>query len=76
MTVSRKKVEAALRAEGRKLDAKNRGCHTFTEIWKRPDVSGCNWSANFRATGSSLPLDDMQDALERVQARFPVVEFE
>jgi len=73
--VTRAKVEAALRAEAKKLDAKHRGAHSFTPIWQCDEALGCNWSANYRASGSSVPLSDMRAALERVQAKMPRVSF-
>ena len=68
------KVTAALRAEGKKLDRANRGTHVFDAI-QPSGQKGCNWTANFRAIGSSAPLDDLRAALERVQAKYPVVDF-
>jgi hypothetical protein len=50
----------------------NRGSHVFEAPQPTGEV-GINWTANFRAIGSSVPLDDMEAALERVQAKFPVV---
>jgi len=70
------KVQAALRAEGRKLDAKHRGSHVFTPIWACDDVGGCNWTTNYRVTGSSLDLGELRATLERVQAKMPIVEFD
>jgi hypothetical protein len=69
------KVSAALRAEGKKLDRASRGTHLFDAI-QPSGLKGCNWTANFRVIGSSTPLDDLRDALERVQAKYPVVDFE
>jgi hypothetical protein len=68
------KIQAALRAEGKKLDRTGRGTHLFDPI-QPSGLKGCNWTANFRAIGSATPLDDMRTALERVQAKYPVVEF-
>jgi hypothetical protein len=68
------KVQAALRAESTKIDRAHRGVHVFDPI-QPSGLIGCNWTSNFRCIGSSVPLDDMRAALERVQARYPVVEF-
>lgn len=76
MTATRKQVEAALKREAAKFDKANRGVHRFGPIWPADNGSGCNWGATATVIGSHLPLDDMRDALERVQARFPVVEWE
>jgi hypothetical protein len=71
---TRKQVEAALAREAAKLDKAHTGIHRFDPI-QRTLRAGCNWTANFRAIGSRVSLDEMRDALERVQARFPVVDF-
>jgi hypothetical protein len=68
------KVNAALQTAAAKLDRVNRGVHIFGPIFPM-ELPGCNWSSSFQTRGSSLPLDDMRAALERVQAKYPVVEF-
>lgn len=70
--VTAAKVQAALRAEARKLDARHRGVHIFNPIWPAEDQAA-NWSTTFLCRGSDIDLDVMRDALRRVQARFPVV---
>ena len=75
MTATRKQVEAALAKEAAKFDRSNRGVHRFGPIWQANNGSGCNWASTPHVIGSNLPLDDMRDALELVQARFPVVDF-
>jgi hypothetical protein len=72
---TRKQVEAALKREAAKFDRDNVGVHRFGPIWPANNGSGCNWSSTAQVIGSKLPLDDMRDALERVQARFPIVNF-
>jgi hypothetical protein len=74
-TATRKQVEAALAREAAKFDRTHRGVHRFGPIWRANNGSGCNWSCTPQVIGSNLPLDDMRDALERVQARYPVVDF-
>ena len=71
---TRRQVETALRAEARKLDKANRGVHIFDPI-QRTLGAGCNWTSAYRAIGSRVPLDELEAALERVQARLPMVEF-
>ena len=73
MTTPRQ-VQAALTREANKLNKAHRGTHIFNAIYPSEEP-GCNWSATFRVVGSSLPLDVMREALERVQARYPVVEW-
>ena len=72
---SRKAVEAALAKEAAKFDRSNRGVHRFGPIWPANNGSGCNWSSTATVIGSKLPLDDMRDALERVQTLYPLVDF-
>ena len=71
---TRKQVEAALAKEAAKLNAAHTGVHRFGPI-QRTLGAGCNWTATFQAIGSRLPLDELQDALERVQRAFPHVDF-
>jgi hypothetical protein len=71
---TRKRVEAALAKEAAKLDAAHSGIHRFGPIQRTLDA-GCNWTSTYQAIGSRLPLDDLEAALERVQARYPVVDF-
>ena len=71
---TRKAVEAALAAEASKLDATNRGTHRFNAA-QRTLGTRCNWTATFVMIGSRLSLDTMHDALERVQARMPIIDF-
>jgi hypothetical protein len=73
---TRKQVEAALARESAQFDKSHRGVHRFGPIWQANNGSGCNWSSTPHLIGSKLPLDDMRDALERVQARFPVATFD
>jgi hypothetical protein len=73
---TRKQVEAALKREAAKFDRHNVGVHRFGPIWRANNGSGCNWSSTAQVVGSKLPLDDMRDALERVQAKFPEVDWE
>jgi hypothetical protein len=68
-------VDAALAEEAAKLNAEHRGIHRFDPI-QRTLGAGCNWTASFHVIGSRIPLDLMREALERVQARYPVVDFE
>jgi hypothetical protein len=75
MSVTPGKVQAALRAESRKLDRRYRGVHVFEPIHETPATAGCNWSAGFHCRGSDAPLDELRDALERVQAKLPIVAF-
>jgi len=75
MGETRKKVEAELAAEARKFDKSNRGVHRFNPIWQTDDDPPFNWTTNFQLVASNLPMDDMRDALERVQAKFPKVDF-
>lgn len=74
MTATRKQVEAALAKEAAKLDAAHVGVHRFGPI-QRTLGTRCNWTSTYHAVGSRLPLDDLEAALERVQARFPMVDF-
>jgi hypothetical protein len=71
---TRRQVEAALKAEARKLNEANRGTHVFDPI-QRTLGTRCNWTATYRATGSKVPLDELEAALERVQEMFPMVEW-
>jgi hypothetical protein len=71
---TRKQVEAALGREAARLNASNAGVHRFDPI-QRTLGAGCNWTASFHVIGSRLPLDEMQDALERVQRKLPLVDF-
>lgn len=73
--VSRAKVAAALRTEAKKLNSRHRGVHIFDAIHRTEDV-GCNWSTNYHCRGSNVPLDEMQEAIDRVQGRMPLVDFE
>jgi len=66
MTVTRARVEAALAREAAKFDAKHRGTHRFTPIWQANEQPGCNWTTNYRVTGSTLSLSEMRAALRRV----------
>lgn len=75
MQVTRGRVQAALRAEAKRFDGKHRGVHVFSPIWKDAGIPGCNWSASFQVIGSGLDLGEMRAALERVQARMPIVKF-
>jgi hypothetical protein len=71
---TRKQVEAALARESAKFDKSHRGAHRFGPI-QRTLGTRCNWTSTYHAVGSRLPLDDLEAALERVQARFPMVTF-
>lgn len=68
------KVQARLEAEAGKFNASHRGTHIFSPIWEVDDPY-CNWTTNFHVRGSSVSLGDMWDALERVQAKYPMVNF-
>jgi len=71
---TKRRVEAALRAEERRLDKANSGLHRFDSI-QPTSKPGCNWTANFRCIASITPMDELREALERVQARFPMVDW-
>ncbi len=73
---NRTKVEAALAREAAKFDGRHRGVHRFMPIWEADERPGCNWTTTFRVTGSGLELNEMGEALERVQAEFPLVKFD
>jgi hypothetical protein len=72
---TRSEVEQALAAEARALDATCRGTHVFEGLYPVARRR-CNWSATYHVRGSALPLAEMRAALERVQARMPIVTFE
>lgn len=73
MQHTRKAVQAALEAEAA-LDVTLRGTHQFNPI-QRTLRTPCNWTATFVMIGSPIPLAAIHDALERVQARMPIVDF-
>jgi hypothetical protein len=69
-------VEQALAAEARALDATCRGTHVFEGIYPVANRR-CNWSVTYhKRGGGALPLAEMRAAVERVQARMPIVNFE
>ncbi|MDT9598551.1 hypothetical protein [Sphingosinicella rhizophila] len=72
--VSRAKVQERLDAEAGKFNDAHRGVHIFKPIWQVDDPH-CNWTTGFEVRGSTLRLGDMWDALERVQAKHPLVDF-
>ena len=68
------KINVALQTEAARLDRSNRGVHIFGPIFP-VELRGCNWTSTFQTRGSTLPLDEMQAALERVQARMPIADW-
>lgn len=68
-------MQARLEAEAGRLTAAHRGHHSFSPIWQVDDAE-CNWTASFEARGSKVPLSELRAALERVQAKMPLVDFD
>lgn len=73
--VSPSKVEARLAAEAGAFNATHRGSHSFGPIWEEPDNPACNWSSTLSCRGSKVALSEMRVALERVQEKYPIVDF-
>ena len=74
-SVSKAMVESRLAAEARAFDAANRGSHSFGPIWEEPDNPHCNWSSTLSCRGSKISRGKMREALERVQKKYPIVDF-
>jgi hypothetical protein len=68
------RVQARLEAEAGNFNANHRGVHIFKPIWKVDDPV-CNWTTTFEVRGSKLALSEMREAMERVQAKYPLVNF-
>jgi hypothetical protein len=75
-------VEHRLSLEARAFDASIGGAHKFNNVRRYSSPNGANWTANFGVRGGSLRLRDsvaldyMLEALHRVQAEMPDIEFE
>ena len=67
-------MNAALAAEGRKLDKKHCGSHRFAPIWQA-EGRGSNWFTSPQTIASSIDFDEMHEAIERVRAKMPLVNF-
>lgn len=67
-------IQKALDTEAAKLGKRYSGRHVFNAPQPGTE-NGANWTATFYCVASTCPLDDRREALERVQAKFPVVEF-
>ena len=74
-SVSKAIIEARLAEEARRFDAAHPGSHCFGPIWEEPDNPHCNWSSTLSCRGSRTSLSDMREALERVQEKYPIVDF-
>ena len=74
-------VEERLAKEATAFDAARGGVHRYNNIRAFNGDSGANWTANYGGRGAdpggsdTVQLAEMRDALKRVQAEMPRIDF-